>query len=85
MVSDADELKALREQEDKNRRRLETIGGLALAGASLALALTFLVVLKMSQKQPFDLALTFTMLTVAVMLFAKGLKDAVLGRKRRRV
>jgi high-affinity Fe2+/Pb2+ permease len=85
MILDGEGFEELRKQEDQARRRLETIGGLMLAGLSLALAMLFLVVLKMSQKQPFDLALTIIMLAIAVALFAKGLKDALIGRRRRRI
>lgn len=73
-------LRLVRDESRRARRKVEKVGGVVLMAASLVCALVFLFVLKVGKQNPPAVAASLFFLTVAVVLFGRGVRDALLGK-----
>jgi O-antigen/teichoic acid export membrane protein len=72
---------AARKEHQKNYRQLEKTSGILLVLASLLMATIFLVALAYSENSLIVQAISIVSLVVAVGLFARGLQQALVGRR----
>ena len=73
-------LAAMRAQSKKDHRQLEKNAGVALVFVSLFMVAVFIVALRYSSQNRVMMVMSIFFLVVAVILFSRGLRDALFGK-----